>query len=256
MNSNIARNFSEFSEAIKRLPSTQLTLIDLASFRLAENEKITMYYAPFDWINAAAKVVIVGITPGQDSMLNAFRAAASSLKEGRTTDEASELGKRRGSFSNMKSTMARMFDDIGLPAALGISQSKELFENRQDLIHATSCVRYPALVWSKKKNSWTNYTGHSPKLLKWGTSRRYIEEVLAEELRQFPRALIVPCGKAVTEALQHLSSKGVIDPLRCLFGFPHASGANVGRKKQFDELRGELRERVSFWHREYLVPEN
>jgi hypothetical protein len=120
-----------------------------------------MYYAPFDWINTNARVVVVGITPGRDSMLNAFRAAASALREGYSVEESSKRGKRAGSFSNMRHTISEMFDDLGLPEALGIRRSNELFGTGYDLIHPTSCVRYPVLVWREGKRKWVNYTGYT-----------------------------------------------------------------------------------------------
>jgi hypothetical protein len=46
-----------------------------------------------------------------------------------------------------------------------------------------------------------------------------------------------------------LSAKGVIEPRRCLFGFPHASGANGHRQKFFNERRDRLRRTVADWHR-------
>ena len=242
------RTFVEFAEDIKNLSPAGPTEGELQRFLLPESGgKIRIYYAPFDWINTKARVVIVGITPGQDSMVKAFRASASALREDCSVEESSKRGKRAGSFSNMRRTISEMFDDLGLPEALGIRRSDELFGTAYDLIHPTSCVRYPVLVWSEGKRKWVNYTGYSPKLLKWGTSLNYIEHVLAGELQQIPNALIVPCGEAVDGALRHLSANKMIDPCFCLFGFPHPSGANGHRKRLFEERREQLRRKVADW---------
>jgi hypothetical protein len=251
MNTNSSDSFSRFSEAIKSLPSYGLTLERLEGFVLEQSERFRIYYAPFDSINTSARVVVVGITPGQDSMLNSFREAAAALRDGATLEEASRRAKCAGSFSNMRGEMAAMFDELGLAKALGISQSSELFAGRNDLLHATSCLRYPVLVW--KKNKWENYSGHSPKLLRWDRSLHYIQELLARELRQIPRALVVPCGEAVTAVLRELSRKQVIDEACCLFGFPHASKANGHRKKHFENRKEQLREIVARWNRDYSL---
>ena len=244
--------FVEFAEDIKNLSASGPTEEELQRFLLPESGRsIRMYYAPFDWINTKARVIIVGITPGRDSMANAFRAAASALRQGETVDESSKRGKQAGSFSNMRLTIAEMFDDLGLPEALGICRSDELFGSRYDLLHPTSCVRYPVFVWSEKQKKWANYTGHSPKLLMWDTSVRYIERVLADELQQIPDALIVPCGEAVDSGLRHLSARKMIDASRCLFGFPHASGANGHRKRFFNERKDQLRRTVGDWRRRF-----
>jgi hypothetical protein len=76
---------------------------------------------------------------------------------------------------------------------------------------------------------------------------QYIEHVLAEELQQIPDALIVPCGEAVDGALRHLSAKGMIEPRRCLFGFPHASTNNGHRKEFFNERRDGLKKMLAEW---------
>ena len=53
---------SQFIQSIETLsfPLQQLP----TSLRLAKSSAIEMYYAPFDHVNTAAKVVICGITPG------------------------------------------------------------------------------------------------------------------------------------------------------------------------------------------------
>jgi hypothetical protein len=43
--------------------------------------------------------------------------------------------------------------------------------------------------------------------------------------------------------------KELLDPDRCLFGFPHASGANGHRKKFFNERKEQLRLAVTNWQR-------
>jgi hypothetical protein len=241
--------FSEFAKEIRNLSPMGPSELELQRFLLEDSGKVRVYYAPFDWINAEARLIVVGITPGRDSMLNAFRAAALSLRNGETLEEASKRGRRTGSFSNMRDTMAKMLDDIGIPEALGIGRSEELFGTHYDLLHPTACIRHPVFVFNKKKQQWLNYTGHSPELLKWATSIRYIENVLAEELRQIPEALIVPCGEAVACALHHLVEKKLLQPDRCLFGFPHPSGANGHRKKFFSERKEQLRLAVANWQR-------
>jgi hypothetical protein len=242
-------NFSEFAEEIRNLSPTGPTDQELQNFLLEDSGKTRVYYAPFDWINAEARLIVVGITPGKDSMLNAFRAAASALRSGETLEEASKRGRRVGSFSNMRDKMAQMLDDIGIPESLRIERSEELFGAHYNLLHPTACIRHPVFVFNKRKQRWMNYTGHSPQLLRWPTSIRYIESFLAEELRQIPEALIVPCGEAVGSALQHLVEKKLLHGDRCLFGFPHASGANGHREKFFLERKEQLRRTVAKWQR-------
>lgn len=234
----------KFAAAIEALPRSELSDADLAPFLIDNVSPVKIFYAPFDWINTSARVVVCGITPGRHSMCNALKAAQSALLEGRSLEQASEDGKRTGSFSNMRKPLAEMLDNLGLHEILKIPSTISLFgSDGQDrhLLQATSCVRYPVFVNGK------NYTGHSPKLLKSLTLLNYIENVLGAELKRLPNALIVPCGAAVEDALRHLASTGIVDEGSCLFGFPHASGANGHRKKFFTERRGAMAEKVKTW---------
>lgn len=71
-----------------------------------------------------------------------------------------------------------------------------------------------------------------------------IEKYLGSELRAIPQALIIPLGGASTQAVSHLSKICVIDEERCLFGFPHPSGANAHRLKQFRGKYGEMESKL------------
>jgi hypothetical protein len=58
--------FSEFAEEIRNLSPTGPTERELQNFLLDDSGKIRVYYAPFDWINTEARLIVVGITPGRD----------------------------------------------------------------------------------------------------------------------------------------------------------------------------------------------
>ena len=51
----------------------------------------------------------------------------------------------------------------------------------------------------------------------------------------------------VTERLKELAAEGLVDPKRCLFGFPHPSGANGHRKSRFEEQREALTKKARAW---------
>jgi hypothetical protein len=54
-------------------------------------------------------------------------------------------------------------------------------------------------------------------------------EYFAEEARVLQRAVFLPLGPAVTDAIDWLVSEGRIDGSRVLSGMPHPSGANAER---------------------------
>ena len=74
-------------------------------------------------------------------------------------------------------------------------------------------------------------------------------DLLAAELQQVQAALVVPLGKAVERALGSLADDSKIALERCLFGFPHPSGAYAGRAAAYEKNRGELASTVNDWYR-------
>jgi hypothetical protein len=74
-----------------------------------------------------------------------------------------------------------------------------------------------------------------------------LETVLAAELAPFANALIVPCGDSVMRAIGHLKEIDLLRNHFVLEGFPHASGANGHRKRQFAERQDSMRAVVRHW---------
>ena len=74
-----------------------------------------------------------------------------------------------------------------------------------------------------------------------------IEELLCQELCQVPTALVIPLGDASSKAVEHLVGYGKVDKRRCLFGFPHPSGANAHRVKQFADRKKDLKRNLKSW---------
>ena len=68
----------------------------------------------------------------------------------------------------------------------------------------------------------------------------YVKKYFYNEIKILPNALIVPLGKAVEEVLEKMIKDNLIKEEQCLLGFPHPSGANGHRKKQFEENKMKL----------------
>ena len=237
--------FDVFAPSIRTLPERErLSKEDLlhSGFLLHQDERLAVYYAPFDHVNERARIAVVGITPGWNQMEIAHRSASRDLRDGLAPGEVLRRAKQRASFAgSMRKNLVSMLDDLKLPAYLGIGSTETLFDEDRPLLHTTSTIRYPVFVKGR------NYTGHSPKPLKAPTLRFFVEDVLAKELQAVPDAIIVPLGKSVSEALDHLADAAQLDRNRCLWGFPHPSGANVHRAREFLERREGLERRLREW---------
>lgn len=204
---------------------------------LSENGRYATYYAPFEFVNESARVVICGITPGIQQATIAVKAAQEALGQGLSADEALKQAKHSASFAGaMRRNLAEMMDFIGLQHWLGVDSCGDLFQTRQDLVHFTSALRNPVLDQGQ------NFSGGRAMI-----SNSYlwdqIQTGLAAEIRSLPDdCVFIPLGAGVDAVFEKLASEGVIDRTRVLSGLPHASGANAERiayfcqRKERDQL--------------------
>ena len=61
-----------YLKQIKSLKKINKSNITSNKFLVNKEDNIKIYYAPFDYINPKAKIMIVGITPGLQQMLQSF----------------------------------------------------------------------------------------------------------------------------------------------------------------------------------------
>lgn len=228
----ISNHLQQYKAAMLSLPkATALTKEDLQVDKLLmkRSGKLEMYYAPHnEYLNPTAKVIIIGLTPGFTQMRIAIQEAVIGLESGLSDEEVCRKAKEAARFAgSMRSTLIHMLDTLGLHQYLNLTSCDELFQEQQTNLHTTSLLRFPVFVEQK------NYSGVHPKLLSDPFLRECALLSLGQELGILSQALIIPLGKTVEGMLQLLVSEGKLDQRRCLWGFPHPSGANGHRFKQF-----------------------
>jgi hypothetical protein len=108
--------FERFADAISALPEREeFSKSDLLvpQFRLVKDGNLEIYYAPLDFINAHAKVAIVGITPGWTQMEIAFRQVRVALGKGLSASDALRRAKEEASFAGtMRKNLVKMLDEV------------------------------------------------------------------------------------------------------------------------------------------------
>lgn len=197
-------------------------------YTLSEFGDIKVSYAPFDYIETSARLVVVGITPGLTQALNAVDSAKESLGKNMPIGDVLRRAKLTASFSGgaMRSNLVAMLDAIGVPDLLGVGSAKDLFAAESKMVHFTSALRYPVFVGGK------NYNG-APSMLQTPVLREMVETHLAEEATALPKAIWLPLGPKAEVAVMYLVSRGLLDRNRVLAGLPHPSGANAERVAVF-----------------------
>ena len=211
---------SIYFKQIKSLKKINKLNIISNKFLINSDGNIKIYYAPFDYINSKAKIMIVGITPGFQQMLQSFEV----INDGKSLKEVKDLSSFKGS---MRTTLISYLDELKVNNILKIKSCESLFNTDSKLLHATSLVKYP--VFDKGKN----YSGAN--ILKKKILLDFIEENFLKELRTLNKCIVVPLGNTVSSTIEYLNSKYNLKLSCFLHGFPHPSGANARKNIQFDK---------------------
>ncbi|WP_313043028.1 hypothetical protein [Acinetobacter sp.] len=228
--------FSCFASVIQTHSIEELTQSDLLLLKTLG--PIQSFYAPFEAINHDAKVVIVGICPGQQQWRNALIAAKDGLEQQLSEENILKLAKNSGAFSGpIRKNLTQLLDHIGLHNQLGIQTTAELFSNHQDIVQMCSVLQQCILVNGK------NYAGSTPAMLKNELLKQHIDDYFIPIVQRLPNAIYIPLGKGVDEVLNYVSSLGYLNDQQILAGLPHPSGANAERIKYF--LGEKPREQLS-----------
>ena len=206
---------------------------------------LELRYIPFDPLPAPdACVVLVGITPGKTQLDLAVAAAREALSRGFDDDEVIRRAKSAAAFGGpMRASLIWMLDRIGLPDALGIALTETLFAADAHLAATTSAVCHAVLVHGE------DWNGRSPNILRHPLTRMFVEQVLAQELRWSPAALVIPLGVVPKLAVERCVQMEAVHPTWVLEGVPHPSGANNGRiyGPYFRDRLPDLQRQVAAW---------
>jgi len=199
-----------------------------AAFLVARANTLTAHYTPFDYVNAQARVVVVGITPGFAQWKNAVREARRQLMGHAPLADVLKAAKYTGAFSGaIRPNLVALLDHVGLQRWLGIASCATLWSADAHLMHVTATLRHAILVDGK------NYNGANPNMVATPLLQAQMLDHFAHEAALLPDAVYVPLGPKVGQALSWLAARGVLDEARILHGIPHPSGANAERIAYF-----------------------
>ena len=217
---------SKFLKQIRSLKKINKSTIINKSFLIKKYNNIKIYYAPFDFINSKAKIVIVGITPGLQQMLQSYEV----INQGKSFKEVKDLSSFKGS---MRTGLIKYLDELEINTILKIKSCETLFNKNSKYLHTTSLVKYP--VFDKGKN----YSGTN--ILKKKMLLDFIEKNFLKELKILKKTIIIPLGNTVSSTIEYLNNKYDLKLACFLKGFPHPSGANARKNIQFKENKRNMK---------------
>ena len=215
----------KYLNQIKVLKKINKSSIVKNKFLIKEENNIKIYYAPFDYVNPKAKIMIVGITPGLQQMLQSFQV----INDGKSLKEVKDLSSFKGS---MRTSLVKYLDELKINKTLKIKSCESLFNKNSKYLHTTSLVKYP--VFDKGKN----YSGSN--ILKKKILIEFIEKNFLKELKTLKKAIIIPLGNTVSSTIEYLNNKYDLKLACFLKGFPHPSGANARKNIQFKENKSSM----------------
>jgi len=197
------------------------------SLRIDQADDLFVDYAPFDHIEPAAQLAIVGLTPGRVQAANALEAMAKALHQGASPELALASAKQVASFSGpMRRNLVTLLDKIGLPAVYGRTHATDFFADKKTSVHFTSILRYPVFLAGR------NYSG-TPAPLSHPLLRAMIDTYFGLEIDTLADATWVPLGRHAEIVLLQLAREGRLKRECILAGLPHPSGANAERIAYF-----------------------
>jgi hypothetical protein len=195
------------------------------------------FYAPFDWVNEDADVVLIGITPGKRQAKTALKALRRAIVGGRSPGESAELAKQAASFEGeMREIATQLMDRFLLNRIFGLKTCADLFGAAKQRAHYTSLLRYPVLhrqtrtIRRVKRTAWFDYSGgqnlFTTKLLVESKESDFVREIV-----KFGHAWLVPFGRWPAAVLRDLVARRLLDPQRILAGINHPSPGQKNRHR-------------------------
>ena len=189
-------------------------------------KQLECYYAPFEYLNEGARIVLVGITPGRTQMNLGVEAARTALLADQPVDAALREMKRKASFGgDMRRPLVRMLDLFGYAGQLGIPTTEHLWGSANHLVHFCSLLKYPVFLGGK------DYNG-KPNMLRHPQLNQLLRQQFVSDIAQLPvDAILVPLGEAVLEVIVKLKDEGLV-PQGLLrwegreVALPHPAGGN------------------------------
>ncbi|ASL43980.1 hypothetical protein bAD24_I10840 [Burkholderia sp. AD24] len=175
---------------------------------------LVVYYAPLEWVNATAKLVLVDATPWKAQADFALTEANHALLEGAPVPEVLRRANLAAAFARVtRERVVTLLDHIGVHQWLGLSSSADLFGEASDLVQMTSVLQYPVF------NNGENFRGG------WHPERPDAspadEGPLRKDGQSHARSGLYPGGRERIERRRVADQGRILSKERVLHGLPH-----------------------------------
>lgn len=211
--------FARFASDLKRLGTSG---VNAPEFSLGRDGHYELQYIPFEHVNRAARLVIVGITPGNTQLDLAYGRAQELLGAGQPEEAALIEIKKSGAFGgpSMKPNLLMMLRHFRFEKLLGISEVSTLWGDNSDLLHSTSVVPHAAYKAGERFNGSFDEIINSPLL-----QQCFLDCFVPSVREMNSEALFVALGPCPQAALEWCVTEGILRREQVLGSFCHPSSA-------------------------------
>ena len=228
--------FHHFSDDLMRLGAAGLAA---PQFSLGKSGAYELRYTPFEYANRGAKLVIVGITPGNTQLELSYGAAQQLLRQGHPNDQILREMKKVGAFGgpSMRPNLFKMLRHFQFERLLGIADVESLWGSDADLLQSTSVVPHAAFKAGKM------FAGSFDEVLASPLLNECFRDCFVPSVRDMNSgALFVGLGPCPEAALDWCVRHGALQRKQVLGAFCHPSSAGGSTTRYY--LREVLKEEL------------
>ena len=191
-----------------------------ADTRLAYAPPYEIFYIPFEHVNASARLVLVGITPGPKQLELAYAEVQRQLRLKVAEQDLLARVKAIAGFGGeaMRPNLLRILRHFDFADLLDIGDEADLWGSAAHLLYATSVVPNAAFKSGKP------FAGSFEEILRVDALRKCFEADFVASLAALSgNALYIALGKTPFDALSYCVAHDVIAEHQLLGAFAHPS---------------------------------
>lgn len=228
--------FHRFSNDVMRLGADGIAA---PQFSLGQSASYELRYTPFEYINRGAKLVIVGITPGNTQLALSYGKAQELLRQGHAEDLILREVKKAGAFGgpSMRPNLLKLLRHFHFDQLLGISDVESLWGSNADLLQSTSVVPHAAFKAGKM------FAGSFDEVLASPLLSECFRDCFVPSVREMESdTLFVGLGPCPEAALDWCVHNGALQRKQVLGAFCHPSSAGGSTTRYYlrEVAKGEL----------------
>ncbi|CAN0620237.1 conserved protein of unknown function [Burkholderia multivorans] len=228
--------FHRFSNDLMRLGADGIAA---PQFSLGQSGTHELRYTPFEYINRDAKLVIVGITPGNTQLALSYGKAQELLRQGYPVDLIQREIKTVGAFGgpSMRPNLLKMLRHFRFEQLLGIPDVELLWGSDADLLQSTSVVPHAAFKAGKM------FAGSFDEVLASPLLSECFRDCFVPSVQEMDsETLFVGLGPCPEAALDWCVQHGALQRKQVLGAFCHPSstGGSTTRYYLREVTKGEL----------------